>query len=261
MRENFGQLFTTPESVQGLRQTILQLAVQGKLVAQDPEDEPAEVLLEKFGVKNRNLPVSQEERYFPLPTSWAWIRLTDVAEHRLGKMLDKAKNKGKLYPYLRNTNVQWFEFDLNDIKAMRFEEEELGEFEVKVGDLLICEGGEPGRAAIWRDELPYIMFQKALHRVRPTPALLNKFLLYKLRTDAQSNHLNQHFTGATIKHFTGRNLASYVIGLPPLNEQKRIVAKVDSLMALCDTLETKVVRKQADAERLAATVVHHLQAA
>jgi len=81
---------------------------------------------------------------------------------RLGKMLDKAKNTGQLRPYQRNTNVQWQRFDLSDLKEMRLEDNELDEYEVLPGDLLVCEGGEPGRCAIWNGEIEKIHFQKAL---------------------------------------------------------------------------------------------------
>ncbi len=86
--------------------------------------------------------------------------MSHIADHRLGKMLDKGKNKGKPYPYLRNTNVQWLEFNLDDIKEMRFEDDELDEYEVREGDLLVCEGGEPGRCAIWQGQTTRMMFQK-----------------------------------------------------------------------------------------------------
>ena len=81
-------------------------------------------------------------------------------------MLDKAKNKGTPRRYLRNINVRWFDFDLSNILEMRFEDSELSEFAIRSGDVLICEGGEPGRAAVWDDRETDIYFQKAIHRVR-----------------------------------------------------------------------------------------------
>jgi type I restriction enzyme S subunit len=96
---------------------------------------------------------------------WQVRPLGDIADLSLGKMLDKAKNRGAPKPYLRNLNVRWFEFDLTDIAEMRFEEHEHERYAAKVGDVLICEGGYPGRAAIWLDEKP-MYFQKAIHRVR-----------------------------------------------------------------------------------------------
>jgi type I restriction enzyme, S subunit len=96
---------------------------------------------------------------------WGAKALGDIADLSLGKMLDKAKNRGELRPYLRNLNVRWFEFDLTDVAEMRFEKHEHERYAAKAGDVLICEGGYPGRAAIWLDETP-MYFQKAVHRVR-----------------------------------------------------------------------------------------------
>ena len=152
--------------------------------------------------KDKPLPeIGEEEKPFEVPEGWEWVRLDYVANTRLGKMLDAAKNTGALRPYLRNTNVQWFEFNLDDVKELRLEDYELDEFRVENGDLLICEGGEPGRCAIWSGELPEVYFQKALHRVRPYSGILPRYLQISLRVDAQSGSLERYFTGATIKHF------------------------------------------------------------
>ena len=94
---------------------------------------------------------------------WVEKPLAELAEHSLGKMLDKQKNRGEFHPYLRNLNVRWFDFDLTDLLEMRFEESEHEKYTAVVGDLLICEGGYPGRAAIWPGPGP-IHFQKAIHQ-------------------------------------------------------------------------------------------------
>src|ERR1019366_3442011 len=96
---------------------------------------------------------------------WVVWTISEVAKHSLGKMLDRAKNKGKLQPDLRNINVRWFAFDLSDLLQMPFLPEESAKCTAAKGDVLICEGGYPGRAAIWNEDYP-IYFQKALHRVR-----------------------------------------------------------------------------------------------
>ena len=158
--DNLTPLTTRLDQVKALRQTILNLAVRGKLVPQDPNDEPVSELL-----KRRRVAVSKIGP-FELPDSWAWASVGAVAASRLGKMLDKAKNKGTPRKYLRNINVRWFDFDLSDLLEMRFEDSELPEFALREGDVLICEGGEPGRAAVWDDREPDIYFQKAIHRVR-----------------------------------------------------------------------------------------------
>lgn len=131
------RLTTRPEHIQQLRQTILSLAVRGKLVPQDPNDEPAAELLKRIGANTTDdVPCS-------IPGSWAWVPVGQIGDSRLGKMLDKAKNKGTLRRYLRNINVRWFDFNLSDVFEMPFEDDELDEFALNAGDVLICEGGEP----------------------------------------------------------------------------------------------------------------------
>src|SRR5262245_59632400 len=117
-----------------------------------------------------------------LPNGWAWATLGTIAsEMCLGKMLDKEKNRGELQPYLRNVNVRWFTFDLADLKEMRFEDGEAERYQLKSGDLVVCEGGEPGRAAIWKDQAGSIKIQKALHRIRFDPAEYDpSFAMYYL---------------------------------------------------------------------------------
>lgn len=268
LAEHFHTLFSTEPSIDALKQTLLQLAVMGKLVPQDPTDEPACELLMRIAVektrlaaegkikKQKSLPeVDEEEKPFPLPMSWAWVRFDSISNTRLGKMLDKAKNKGELRPYLRNTNVQWFNFGVDDLKSMRFEEHELDEYRVNPGDLVICEGGEPGRCAVWQGQVEDMFIQKALHRARPWLGISPFFLQFCLKAAAESGFMEQFFTGATIKHFSGEKLAKYPTPLPPLAEQHRIVAKVDQLMALCDQLKTRLTQARQLNEQLASTLV------
>ncbi len=264
----FDLLYDDPRTVAELRQAILQLAVQGKLVPQDPSDEPASELLKRIRAERRRLVKEgklREEKPLPLPgatevpfslpQSWQWVRLGHIANHRLGKMLDQHKNRGVFRPYVRNLNIQWKRVDLSDIQEMRFEEEELDEYQLMKGDLLICEGGEPGRCAIWDYSDRQMMFQKAIHRVRPLAGIASEYLLYHLWADANNKRLEAFFTGATIKHFTGKALANYVCALPPLAEQRRIVAKVDQLMRQCDALEAGLARAEGARRALAAAVL------
>lgn len=272
--KQFDMLADAPNAVAKLRELILQMAVMGKLVPQDPKDEPAGTLLSKCAEERASHgpqsttsssrllpPVEVEEMTFDAPIGWEWVRMCHIADHRLGKMLDKGKNKGQPYPYLRNTNVQWLRFDLADVKEMRFQEDELDEYQVRRGDLLVCEGGEPGRCAIWRDQMKTVMFQKAIHRVRPFAGIMPEFLQLRLWADARSGCIDMHFTGATIKHFTGKELAAYAFALPPLPEQRRIVAKVDELMGLCDELESRLERQRESRQRLSAATLDRLLSA
>ncbi|HAF54010.1 MAG TPA: hypothetical protein DCL01_02020, partial [Thauera sp.] len=148
------------------------------------------------------------------------VRLSFVATSRLGKMLDKAKNSGDLVPYLRNVNVRWYSFDLGDVQLMRVEPWEMSDLFVREGDVLVCEGGEPGRCAIWRSGDHRFVFQKALHRVRPdTTRLHPEWLVHSLKFAAENKVLDVLFTGTTIKHLTGVALANFTIPLPSIQEQ------------------------------------------
>jgi type I restriction enzyme S subunit len=162
-------------------------------------------------------------------SDWQLVRLGDVVESTLGKMLDANKNKGSLEPYLGNSNVRWGQFDLSDLAQMRFEPHEAERYGISAGDLIVCEGGEPGRCAIWRDELPNMKIQKALHRVRTKSALNNRYLFYWFMLAGRTGHLEPHFTGTTIKHLTGRALAALKIPLPPLREQRGIASVLGAL--------------------------------
>lgn len=241
-----------------LRKTILTLAVQGKLVRQDLKDEPAADSLRRCGVDMKRNGIAKAEERYEIPNSWSWIKFLGVGEQRLGKMLDAQKNSGELKPYLRNTNVQWMRFELDNVKQMRVEEREEGELRLKNGDLLICEGGEPGRCAIWHGEVAEMYFQKALHRVRPCNAILSEFLALTLQIDCLNEFLANYFTGATIKHLTGRSLSEYPVPIPPIAEQRRIVAKVEELLALVDELETQLVASRTVAQNLLAALVREL---
>lgn len=202
-----------------------------------------------------------EECRVAVPSGWRRVTVGNVADCVLGKMLDKSKHtRGTKRPYLRNINVRWGSVDLSDLREMFFEDRELDRYGVLPGDILICEGGEPGRAAIWTTAEP-VLIQKAIHRVRPTKDVLPAWLVLNLRYDTWTGHLDKFFTGATIKHFTGKALESYEILLPPLAEQKRIVAKVDQLMALCDELEARQTKKRETSTRLTKSALHALTTA
>lgn len=165
---------------------------------------------------------------------WEKVKLGNVTDSCLEKMLDQNKNKGDYQPYLANVNVRWGEFDLEDLPLMKFEESEQERYELKYGDLVICEGGEPGRCAIWKEQIPNMKIQKALHRVRVHDCLDYRYLFYWFLLAGKTGELNQYFTGATIKHMPGQKLKEVVIDKPPLEIQHRIA---DILSAYDDLIE------------------------
>jgi type I restriction enzyme S subunit len=239
-----------------LRNSILTLAVQGQLVEHRSVDGDARSIFR--GSAAPDAASARGDARHSVPPSWCWIRFAAVGEQRLGKMLDQKGNRGQLKPYLRNTNVQWMRFALDDIKQLRLEVDELEEYRLRPGDLLICEGGEPGRCAIWRDRDCEMYFQKALHRVRPREGILAEYLAICLQVDAQNGVLERAFTGATIKHLTGRSLSEYSIPIPPLAEQKRIVARVTQLLSVVDRLEAQLSSSHTAAEKVTEAMVAEL---
>ena len=186
---------------------------------------------------------------------WVAKKIVEIAKHSLGKMLDKAKNKGDLQPYLRNINVRWFSFDLSNLLQMPFLPNESDKYTAIKGDVLICEGGYPGRAAIWNEDYP-VYFQKALHRVRFHESEHNKWFLYYLYAQDMSGELKQHFSGTGIQHFTGEVLARFEIPLLPLQELRRAVVKFDELAEETQRLTSLYQRKLAALDALKKSLLH-----
>ena len=148
--------------------------------------------------------------------------LADIADMRLGKMLDEKKNRGELLPYLANINVRWGEFDFENLREMRFEEHELERYGLQLGDIVMCEGGEPGRCAIWKDDVPGMTIQKALHRIRPHKGVSSAFLYYSFLHMGKRGAFAGLFTGSTIKHLPREKLVLLNVALPPQQVQERI---------------------------------------
>ncbi len=159
---------------------------------------------------------------------WPTQKLETVADFCLGKMLDQKKNRGEPLPYLANVNVRWGEFDLADLREMRFEQHELDRYGLKYGDIVMCEGGEPGRCAIWKEQCSSMMIQKALHRIRPHDCLRPEFLYYFFLNKGRTGHLSSLFTGATIKHLPREKLALVEVPVPPHSTQDQIASVLSS---------------------------------
>ena len=247
-------------TAQQLKNSILQMAVQGKLVPQDPNDEPASVLLERIRAEKErlikekkikreknpsvifkgadNTPYEKigdevrslaDEIPFDIPDSWEWVTLQTIATSSLGKTLDKAKNKGDLKPYLCSINVYWDGIDLTTVKETRLEENELPKYLLRPGDLLICEGGDIGRSAVW-ESTQEMYYQNALHRVRFYGEINPHYFQLLLECYKGNQILDAYSKGMTIKHLVQTALNTIVFPLPPLSEQTRIVDAVNRLL-------------------------------
>ena len=245
---------------------ILDLAIRGQLVPQDPNDEPASVLLERIRAEKEEL-IKQgkikrgkkesvifrgednsyyvrqdthtesidEQFIFVLPDNWEWCSLLNIAKIELGKTLDSVKNIGTNYPYLRSVNVRWNEVDLSDLKEMRFEPEELDRYTVRRNDLLICEGGDVGRSCVWTDERE-ILYQNALHRVRFYGGCNPFYFMYYMMYYESRGIIKALCKGVTIKHLTGNVLSLIPFALPPIEEQGRIVERLNQIFVLIDSI-------------------------
>ncbi|MFJ3405389.1 restriction endonuclease subunit S [Promicromonospora sp. NPDC090134] len=173
-----------------------------------------------------------------LPENWRWSTVGEVADTALGKMLDRGKPRGHAHvPYLRNVNVQWGRINTDDILTMELAEDERERFGVRRGDLLVCEGGEVGRAAIWDRDGEYMAYQKALHRVRPRDDVDARYLRYAFENAARTGILTTLTTGSTIAHLPQQNLRRIPVPIPPLSEQRRIVEILEDHLSRLDEVD------------------------
>ena len=165
------------------------------------------------------------------PKGWNVVAFESIGNSRLGKMLDKGKEVGdRQFPYLANTNVQWGRFDLTALRTMDFSESDCEEFKLEDGDLLICEGGEVGRTAIWHGAHNRIYFQKALHRVRLDPTVaVPEYVFQFMWFMAKNGGFRDLTTSATIAHLTGVKLKRLPCPRPPLKLQHRYAVIVKSV--------------------------------
>lgn len=181
---------------------------------------------------------------------WPIKPLGKVADLCLGKMLDQKKNKGDLLPYLANVNVRWGTFDVTDLRQMKFEAHELDRYGIKYGDIVMCEGGEPGRCAIWKEQVQGMMIQKALHRIRPHDCLNHIFLYYQLLYRGKNGEFSKLFTGATIKHLPGQNLAKLEIAIPPSQLQQKIASILSAYDDLIENNRRRIQLLEESARQL-----------
>ena len=250
-----------------LKNSILQWAIQGKLVPQDPNDEPASVLLERIReekarlVKEKKIKKDKNESIifrgdnnshyekfvdgtvkciddeipFEIPEGWEWVRISTIAVSQLGKTLDRGKDIGQECPYLCSINVYYDGIDLSKVKRFKLRDDELSRYRLQRGDLLICEGGDYGRCCVWdREEEMY--YQNALHRVRFYCGLLPTFYKYVFELYRKIGYIVGQ--GQTIKHFTYESMKSLMFPLPPIEDQHRIVSKIEELLPLINRYDS-----------------------
>lgn len=215
---------------------VLDLAIHGKLVPQNPTDEPAAELLKRINPKAEI--ACDNGHYQKLPKGWCETQLGDIFNHNTGKALNSSNTEGTLKDYLTTSNVYWNSFDFSVIKKMLFKESELNKCQITKGDLLVCEGGDIGRAAIWDYDYD-ICIQNHLHRLRPkVNGICVSFYYYVLYYLKINNMIGGK--GIGLLGLSSNALHKLHVPFPPLNEQHRIVAKIEEIFAQLDVIEASL---------------------
>lgn len=275
--EHFDALFTTDHSIDQLKQTILQLAVMGKLAPQKPGDESAAVLLQRIAAERSRLvetgevakskplpPVADEEKWFDLPATWSWARLDDLALHSeagWSPSCESTPRRGNGWGVLKVSAVTWGKFDPTENKALPANLEPRPDFEVKAGDFLISRANTAelvARAVVVPDNAPprLMMSDKIIRFVFSSE--ISREYLSLVNASEHSREYYARVAGGTsgsMKNVSREQIRNLVIALPPLAEQHRIVSKVDELMALCDVLKARLAEAHVTQIRLADAIV------
>lgn len=174
---------------------------------------------------------------------WQEQVLGELFEVQLGKMLDANSGHGFQYPYLANRNVQWGRVVVdNDLKTMHFSETERDRYRLRSGDLLVCEGGEVGRAALWSDELPECYFQNAIHRLRPKVGVDARFMRQYFEFAAAHGRLRALTGQTSIGHLPRANLVRWTVPLPSMEEQFRITEILDTVEETIQTTDRLIAK-------------------
>lgn len=173
---------------------------------------------------------------FAVPDGWQWCRLGMIAQIDRGKTLDTAKNTGTYYRYLRSANILWNAVDISHLKEMKFDENELERYRVCENDLLVCEGGTPGRCCVW-DRKETIYYQNALHRIRFFGGINPYFFMYVLMCYEQQGKIKDICKGVTIRHLTKTSLSSLLFPVPPQKEYDRILNVLNLIFSHLDKID------------------------
>ncbi len=263
---NFSSLYSVKENMEELKKSILQLAMMGKLVPQDKNDQPASELLKEIQAEKKKLikegkikkqkplpEIRPEEIPYELPEGWVWTRLGELGSTNVGLTYKPSQIVPNGIPVLRSSNIQNGKIDLTDLVhvSATYNEKDI----IRNGDLLICarNGSRKlvGKCAILENLTGLYTFGAfmAIFRSR-----LNKFILMFILSPQYRSKLDGVET-TTINQITQTNLKMTLFPLPPLNEQKRIVAKIDELMACCDEMIKKIEQSEQTKEKLLASVI------
>ena len=248
---------------EALKKSILQEAVQGKLVPQDPSDEPAEALLERIRAEKQRLIKEgkikkdkhesvifrrdnshyekldgverciDDELPFEIPDSWEWVRLGTVFQHNTGKALNASNRDGEKLTYITTSNLYWDRFVLDNLKTMPFTDSEVDKCTVQQGDLLVCEGGDIGRAAIWGSNKP-MRIQNHIHRLRAYVPVCTRFFYYLFYLYKGAGWIGGK--GIAIQGLSSNAIHNLLFPLPPLHEQVRIVSAIDTALDIVQKL-------------------------
>lgn len=271
LTSNFNTVTQSKEGVNQLRQTILQLAFQGKLTTkwrtENPDAIPASAILEEIKAEKQQLTkegklrkelhahkIAQNEQPFEIPVSWEWDRMGAISQHNSGKTLDSGRNKGDLHKYITTSNLYWGYFKLDNVKSFLISDNELDRCSAIKGDLLICEGGEAGRTAVWEESYS-ICFQNHIHRIRLYGKINPYFIFRYFQKLNFSGEINKYRKGMGISNMSSASLASIPVPIPPIAEQEVIVSNINHLMSLCDELEKKIEKRDSYQERIMQAVV------
>ena len=222
-------------SIEKSKALILDLAIHGKLVPQDPADDPAYNLLKRI---NPDFQPSDNLHYEgELPNGWCFSTIGDLFQHNTGKALNGKNQAGEELRYITTSNLYWDRFDLKEVRTMPFTEAEKEKCRATKGDLLVCEGGDIGRAAIW----PYdfdVMIQNHIHRLRPREDLSVRFFYYVFLLYKQMGLIGGK--GIAILGLSSRELDKMVVPVPPVPEQHRIVTVIEILFTQMDALTSNL---------------------
>ncbi len=264
--EHFDSLFTTEQSIEALKQTVLQLAVMGKLVPQDPNDEPASVLLEKIAKEKERLieekkikkekplpPISDGEKFFELPKGWEWCQIDSLSlssEAGWSPKCDPTPKEGDNWGVLKVSAVTWGKYQPDENKALPNYLEPKPQYEVKANDFLISRANTAdlvARSVVVPKNTPEkLMMSDKIIRFSFTKDVFS----YYINLVNNSSYSREYYaevaggTSSSMKNVSRSQVRALKIALPPLAEQHRIVAKVDELMAICDQLKAKLQQSQ-----------------